>query len=257
MTLSYSLFGDPNSFEFPFYLRGLYFNLRMNRILYPEFNSMVMLQRGVLQEPMIEDLQALFPELTVVRMGTAPRCESMLWRMSPLFEGTDVICRDTDSVSTYREACCVYKWLDSGFPFHAINDNNAHAGLMGGMVAFKSKEFPSATGFKSFPDMVKGLNLNNHGSDQNFMNKSILPKIVKKLLVHKDRGAGCTGAETKDIPTYHPKLNTNLWVADLISRYIGSAGVIDFELLRFLKSVQKDVVYDNFEKRFPKTFYWV
>jgi len=254
--LSYSLFGDPNSFEFPFYLRGLYFNLRMNRILYPDLKSVVAIQRGLLAEPLINDIEDLFPELSIIREMTSPRCESMLWRMKPLFEGLDVICRDTDSVSTYREACCVYGWIDSGLPFHAMNDNDAHTGLMGGMVSFNSREFREATGFNSFAQMVEGLDLTKHGSDQNFMNKHILPKISNNLLLHMDKGAGCQALVTQPIPQSHPRVARKLWVTDLISRYIGSAGVIDFELLRFFKSVETSGDYMRFESKHSKIFYW-
>lgn len=256
MTITYSLFGDSRSFEFPFYLRGIYFNARMNRILYPGIKTMVMLQRACLSEVIIEDLINLFSDLIIERVETAPKCESMLWRMRPLFNGIDVVCRDSDSVSTYRDACCVYSWMDSGLPFHAINDNDAHSGLMGGMVAFKSAEFIKQTGFTTFEQMVRGVDLGTHGSDQNFMNSTLMPKIKGDLLLHLGKGAGCRAAVIQPIPESHPKLNKKLWVTDLISRYIGSAGVIDFELLRFFKSNDGDRGFVAFERKHPKIFYW-
>lgn len=257
--LSYSLFGDPNSFEFPFYLRGVYFNARMNQILYPEFTTCVSTERTLIDkyEPMFMFLhdQKYF---MMHAESTSPRCESMLHRLRPIFEtgATHVICRDLDSVSTYREALCTYEWLNSGMPYHAINDNDAHAGLMGGLVAFKTEDFKRDIGYTSFEQMIHGQDLKKHGSDQNFMNKHIHPKIKRGLLMHKLKGAGIEAKVTAtEVPKSGP-VDKKLWVTDLISRYIGSAGVIDFELLRFFKSFEPDPKWDEFERKFKDIFYW-
>jgi hypothetical protein len=254
--LSYSLFGDPLSFEFGFYLRGVYFNLRMNTILYKGFDCYVHVDEN-LKSDFIESLWPLLCNHAIIYEKPAPRCHSMLWRMKPLFESGSnyVICRDLDSVSTYREANCVYDWLQSGLPFHAINDNDAHAGLMGGMVGFRSEDFKRDTGYISFEQMIQGQDLKKHGSDQNFMNKHIHPKIKDGLFMHKLKGQGI---EAKKIETRTPTgfVNQKLWTSDLISRYIGSAGVIDFELLRFFKSFDDDPKFDEFEKKFKNICYW-
>lgn len=255
--LSYSLFGDPSNFEFGYYLRGVYFNARMNRILYPGFKTSLYFSVDGGYGGIVEEICKLF-NIEGHYIKKAVRCESMLWRMKPLFtEGTThVICRDLDSVSTYREALCTYEWLNSGLPFHAINDNAAHGGLMGGLVAFKTDEFKKATGYTSFDQMVKGLDLKNHGSDQNFLNKSVLPKIKNQLFIHNLKGAGCQASVTKtEVPASGP-IDKKLWVSDLISRYIGSAGVIDFELLRFFKSFDPNHKWDEFETKFKSICYW-
>jgi hypothetical protein len=255
--LSYSLFGDPNSFEFPFYLRGLYFNLRMNRLLYPGFDNHVSVAKNI-QNDVVNSLWSLFPNTSMVFENEAPRCQAMLWRIKPIFEtkATHVICRDLDSVSTYREALCIYEWLNSGLPFHAINDNAAHSGLMGGLVAFKSEDFKRDTGYTSFEQMIQGQDLKKHGSDQNFMNKFIHPKIKHGLIMHNLKGAGIEAAITKtEVPAFGP-IDKKLWVSDLISRYIGSAGVIDFELLRFFKSFDNDPKWDEFERKHKNICYW-
>jgi hypothetical protein len=261
--LSYSLFGDPNSFEFNFYLRGIYFNARMNQILYPDFINVVHYQMDLYNTKVGELLEGLtyITKTNLVGVAKAPRCEAMLWRMMPLFsktaQYTHVICRDADSVSTYREACCTYEWLDSSLPYHAINDNNAHGGLMGGLVAFNVNAFKNHTGYTSFEQMIKGVPLDKHGSDQNWMNKELLPKITEGLLFHKLQGSGGPAALTRyDVPS-RKQVNPKLWVTDLISRYIGSAGVIDFELLRFLRAQPNQKQFDAFEKKYPQIFYWV
>lgn len=260
--LSYSLFGNPSSFEFPFYLRGVYFNARMNRILYPEFETCVIFEGGIADRyrDFYNELSEVCDNMTQITMSIAPKCQSMLWRMLPIWNNdvTHVICRDLDSVSTYREANCVYDWLQSGMPYHAINDNDAHAGLMGGLVGFRSEDFKRDTGYTSytsFDQMIQGQDLRKHGSDQNFMNKFIHPKIKHGLFMHKLKGQGIEAArvETRQPTGY---LNQKLWVSDLISRYIGSAGVIDFELLRFFKSFDHNPKFDEFEKKYSDVFYW-
>jgi hypothetical protein len=259
--ISYSLFGDPSSFEFGFYLRGVFHNIRMNRLLFPDFHTIVYATTEIINKyyDVLGDVGQLTNKLTIQEEDNNPRrCEGMLRRMMPLFEKDfdTVICRDLDSVSTYREALCTYEWLQSGLPYHAINDNAAHGGLMGGMVAFKSEDFKKDTGYKSFEQMIRGVDLKLHGSDQNFMNRAILPKIKGKLFLHNLKGAGCPASVVKtEVPASGP-IDKKLWTSDLISRYIGSAGVIDFELLRWFKANDPNPKWDAFEKRYSDIFYW-
>lgn len=258
--ISYSLFGDPASFEFGFYLRGIYFNVRMNRILMPGFHTWIFTTSHLINQyyAFWQALGQLNTAITVQEEDNNPqRCLGMLWRMKPLFDDNVelVFCRDSDSVTTYREASCNLYWVKSSMAFHAINDNAAHGGLMGGLVGFRAKQFREYTKFKSFNHMVQGLDLSRHGSDQNFLNKTVHPKIKNNLMVHKLKGAGVAAASVREtVPT--GEINEKLWVTDLISRYIGSAGVIDFELIRFFRDFDPDPKFDNFEKMFPQIFYW-
>ena len=74
-------------------------------------------------------------------------------------------------------------------------------------------------------------------------------------MMHKLRGAGVNAAR---VETSAPNgvVDKKYWTSDLIARYVGSAGVIDFELLRFFKSFDNDPKFDDFEKLFPNIFYW-
>lgn len=259
VVLSYSLFGDPSSFEFGFYLRGIYFNARMSRILYPDVITWINLDLDVYYK--YEDFFLELNQLIGLKFYTLEheqRCKSMLWRLLPMYlemDATHVLCRDADSVSTYREANCVYEWLQSGLPYHAINDNDAHAGLMGGLVGFRSEDFKRDTGYTSFEQMIQGQDLRKHGSDQNFMNKYIHPKIKHGLFMHRLKGQGIEAKRTETVvPSGH--VDKKYRYSDLISRYIGSAGVIDFELLRWFKDNAPDPKFDAFEKKYSEIFYW-
>jgi hypothetical protein len=257
--ISYSLFGDPSNFEFNFYLRGCYWNARMNRLLYPEWTTMLMVTEWVLDKyaAFLYDVSELSDSVIVKIDVDQPRCEAMLNRMIPMFFSappTHVVCRDLDSVSTYREANCLYHWMASGLPYHAINDNDANGGLMGGLVSFRTKDFLKDTKYTSFSQMIKGLELSKHGSDQNFLNKFVHPKIKHGLLMHKLKGAGIQAAR---VETSAPNVvDKKYWVSDLISRYIGSAGVIDMELLRFFQSFDKNPKFDDFERKHSDVCYW-
>jgi hypothetical protein len=264
--ISYSIFGDPDSFEFPFYLRGLYFNARMNKLIYPDWKTWVSIE-----EDIYDSHRALIDALisnSLVQMvhlfEDAPLCESMLWRMCPMFfessqgEITHVICRDADAITTYKEAQAVQEWIDSGLGFHGITDNPAHSlPMMGGMVGFKvdhfKAEFPQWT---SFEEMIKGQDLSKRGSDQDFMMKKIYPFAKPNMMGHFFDGCRENVKITRhtagnQIPGVDPKL----WESNLTCRHIGSPGVVDFETLRFFQRFDK-TDYSEFEKQFPQIFYW-
>lgn len=59
--ICYSIFGDPYSFEFNWYLRGLVFNLRMNKLLYPDWHTQFSIERSIWfkYEPLFSDLNTL------------------------------------------------------------------------------------------------------------------------------------------------------------------------------------------------------
>lgn len=244
--ISYALFGDTNSFEFPFYLRGIYYNIRMNRMLYPDWYTMVTVQKEVNHKYtfLLHELKSIIDYGIAIR-DEAPRCEAMLWRLDPLFkDGVSVVLsRDADAVTTYREACAVNEWLYSSKGYHGINDDPAHSiEMMGGMCGFKVDAFK-----QDFPDLRQlsyltlGANLDNHGTDQNLLMSKIYPRIKDKLLLHKNP----------------PQRRDNkLWESDLTCRMIGSPGVVDFELLRFFQRFDKNPRLDRFEHDFSDTFYW-
>lgn len=73
--------------------------------------------------------------------------------------------------------------------------------------------------------------------------------------MYKLKGAGIAAAR---IETQVPNgfVDKKFWVSDLVSRYIGTAGVIEFELMRFLNSLTSDATTENFEKSFPQIMYW-
>jgi len=254
--ISYSLFNHPSSenFERMAYIRGFYFNARMNNLLYPDWRTHLEVDKITYTE-----YQGLFDWLVSnnnldlkVNDAMPKLCEGMLWRMAPIFTNdvSHVLCRDTDAITTYREAWIVQHWIESGKAVQAILDNKAHSGLMGGMIGVNTSKFKALTGYQSFDQMISGLDLWQRGSDQHFLNQVINPKVRGDLMVSNALPA-------IDFKGNLPQVNAKLWESNLTCRHVGSAGVVDMEVLRFFKRFDEyNWKYIPIEKEFHKVFYW-
>lgn len=262
--ISYSIFGDPASFEFPFYLRGVYLNARMNKLLFPDWITTVCVEANVYAkyEKYFESLAHLFGVLVYVNKKE-PLCKMMLYRLLPIYESqvTHVLSRDADAITTYKEAQAVQEWLDSGLGFHSITDNPAHTlPLMGGMMSVKVEHFKQTfPEYDTFEKLVANFDLKNHGSDQNLLMKKIYPKAKDNLFIHAFSGYTRTN-EVKmvrnSVNIILPGVSPKLWESNNVCRHIGSPGVVDFELLRFFQRFDKNTQYDDFEKEFKNLMYW-
>ena len=257
--ISYSIFrGDCEEFEFKSYLRGVYFNARMNRLIYPSWRMVVLCEESVYQQysEYIYDLSDVF-KINYAVLPKAPLCQMMLWRLFPIWAWEHsfdyVLCRDSDALTTYREAQLVDHWITENHDsILAILDNPAHSGLMGGMVAFHAnsirKEFPS------FEDLIKGSDLNKRGSDQDLLNNKIYP-VFKNFIHWEDHKSNFN--KTAKVYSGAPKgVSDKLWESNLCAAFIGAPGFNELETLRFLKRFDK-TDYSDFEKRHKDLFWWV
>lgn len=267
--ICYSIFGNPDSFEFKFYLRGLYFNARMNRLLYPDWVTQLNIERAIWfkYESLFKGLSSVV-QYIVNFHDTSDKCTSMLWRMSEIFAGdytnpkwnaTHLICRDADAITTYREAQAVQEWVDSGLGFHGITDDPAHTiPMMGGMCGFKVDHFKQTfPEYDTFEKLIGKDNLKDHGSDQNLLMKKIYPKAKDNMMGHFFEGCHeKVKVVTRHVSNQIPGVNPKLWESNNTCRMIGSPGVVDFELLRFFKRFDNNKKFDDFEKQFPDIMYW-
>jgi hypothetical protein len=246
--ITYSLFnGKKERFEKLSYIRGFYFNVRMNRLIYPEWRTHLNIDQATYSE--YKSFFDSFGIIINVMPYTPDLCEGMLWRMKPIWMPfvTHVLCRDADAITTYREAQLVSFWESSNDTVHAILDNPAHGGLMGGMVGFKTEYFKKI--FHSWEEMVIGSRLSTHGSDQNLLNGKVLPKVKDKVI-----WSNATGLDGNAWPKV-PGIDPRLWESNLTCRHIGSAGVVEMETLRFFKRFDK-TDYSEFEKEHSDICYW-
>jgi hypothetical protein len=227
----------------------------MNTLIYPDCKTVIHIDIDLLNEysEYFNDLIQLFnAELYIYYSENPELCRGMIRRINPqLFEKYDIVfSRDLDSVTTYREAQCVQRFIGSGSLFHSIMDNSAHSlPMMGGMIGITKtgwvKHFQNK---KSLNDLVNGYDLSTHGSDQALMMKKLYPVISGELI-------------TDDLQKQDNNVNalknvrSELWESNLIIRHIGSAGINELECLRFFLRHDKRT-FSDFEKKHKSILYW-
>lgn len=260
--ICYSIFSagaDP--FEMRAYLRGFYFNVRMNKMIYPDWRTHL-----EIDERNYTDYQGLIDwlvgnmnlSLNINKESGTPLCKGMLWRMKPLFKEdvSHILCRDADAITTYREALAVQEWLESGKKCHSINDNRAHGGLMGGMVGFNTAWFKACMEASSWEQLLGNYDFTNRGSDQNWMNEKVLFRIKDELYFS---GSYIQGIPVPDMYSQAPlpQVDPKLWESNLIASFIGAPGFNEMEALRFFKRFEKEPSkYVQIENQYPKLFHW-
>lgn len=243
--ISYSLFGSRTTepWLFNFYLRGFVWNVKMNKLIYPGWQTHVEIDTDT-----FSDYDHIFYGLKQ-HYGISynvniqePLCKSMLWRLKPVFwENSEVVlCRDADAITTARERNAVNEAMLFEWDILSLSDNPAHAlPIMGGMSGFRSKKVRDV--FKSWDNLFfKNKNLTLHGSDQG---------LLMDLFYHD----GYTIKYITAKPSVPKEL---LWTSDLTCRHIGSAGVVEMETIRFFKQHDGNSPFIEIEKKYPNTFYW-
>jgi hypothetical protein len=272
-TIAYSLFEPADlsgneRFVFDKYLLGVYFNARMNRLLYPGWRTVLYADERLLERhgSYFDDIAETCGRTAVDFVGRsadAPLWELVLSRMAPLFDGTTarLLCRDLDSIATYREAQAVAEWIQSGTACHAISDNVMHLDpLMAGMCGFDVAQFravcPEYDGFES---LVRGFDLSWRGSDQRLLRERVWPRCRARALAHcLDGRAGADAAIVRrEIePRELPGVRTELWESNLVVGFIGQAGVNEMEILRFFRRHDDDARFYEFEDAHADICYW-
>ena len=188
--ISYSLFGynkerSANCFDFNSYLRGLMINVRLQRLLFPEWRIRLHLDQST-----YNGFQRFFELLSrsehynlidIVICEEAELTKAMLWRLMPIFDGKveRFICRDLDSPLTYRDAQAVKDWENSSKTAHAITDSVSHTiPMMGGMIGFTkyANDFIKATDWNDL--VARGGGYKTKGADQTLLVNQVYPKFA-------------------------------------------------------------------------------
>ena len=271
--IAYSLFGynrerEKNSFDFVSYLRGLLLNIRMNRLIYPGWETVLETDKST-----YEGFKNLFTQLPIkVNVNEpAPFTKAMLWRLKPVFQYNDythVICRDLDGVSTYREAQCVQEWINSEKCAHAMTDSVSHdVYMMGGMIGFTTKDFTPRTGYNYWHELFEGVNydFSRKGMDQTLLNHKIYPCYGNRdnpsIIQHYLLGIGQTFLDgyRNQIPNIEVDgVSREMEESNGASEHIGMAGWNNVPLFAFLRK-HKEKFEDIYtvERSFPNIAYWV
>lgn len=283
--ISYAFFDNgkhPDCFDANSYLRGFLFNIRLAKLLYPDWTIILHLDAETkLKHPIIQDLVA-DRQIKITICNAAPLTKAMLWRMKPVFEmGSDgfhiyeaVICRDLDSPLTYKERLCVQQWLDHGKAAHAITDSVSHdQPMMGGMIGFLPKNFTQYTGYNDFENMCSGgWPFENKGTDQHLLAQKIYPAFADKgrdsITQHYLLGYGQTWLSDWhntvpeiDLKPYGvPDEMREAWAAPHqgLCGHIGAAGHYSPTTEKFLrKHAERFKGLKQIEMNYPELCYWV
>jgi len=278
--ISYSLFGynkarQINCFDFNSYLRGLMVNIRINRILYPNWVNVLNIDSNTLNSP----FQPIFTWLQnkgLLEINLCPNdealCMAMLWRLKPIFflkdrtwEYTHVLCRDIDSVATYREAQAVKQWIDEDKTVHCITDSISHnIPMMGGMIGFRPEYFTDRLKVQAWDQLMRlseNIDYKRKGADQEFLNRYVYPKTFDSATEHFVLGMKQNIPEGDGRHYSIPDIEINV---DLIYKetnslagHIGAAGYYEPPLVKFLNNIDpyRDE-YKEIEKQYSSLFYW-
>ena len=296
--VSYSIFGygkpqPENCFSHASYLRGLAINLRLNRILYPDWVTVIHVDKSTHDAfgQYFNDIAN--SKVEVIICPDAPLCLAMLWRLKPVFERvwdsdaggytgwkyTHVICRDVDSPPTYREVQAVEKWVADDSAAHAITDSVSHTiPMMGGMIGFRPHYFSERVGVLGWQELIgKGhdINYENKGSDQDFLNRHVYPYFARQgnssITAHYFSGHPnnflphyhtCTcpppSGHAENCPNnYKIDLPDELKESNSICGHVGSSGSYSTALEKFLRKFSGRFDDINLaEKSNPDIFYW-
>lgn len=280
--ISYSLFGyadvtPKNCFEFHAYLRGLMVNVRMNRLIFPGWSMFVALDKSTYNgeyKPIFDQMvQNNWIRITILE-DNQPLCTKMLWRLLPLFEKRAnglpfyqrVLCRDLDSVCTYREAQAVKEWIDEEKTMHCITDSISHnIPLMGGMCGFHTEGFWERGGITKWEQIqtaCANYDMNKKGADQKLLNEIIYPKICHSATEHFVKGMNWNkpekdGRHYRIDEGYPIDIHPDLKASNHTCGHIGSAGFYELEMFKFLRQYDTHAEeYKRLEEEYSNIFYW-
>lgn len=289
--IAYSLFGyakqrHETCFDFNSYLRGFHINVRFNRILYPGWITVLNLDSETYNSP-YRDIFDWHTKMRFARMSfqePAPLCKAMLWRFKTVFDYdhpnwrySHVLCRDLDSIATYRESQMVQQWIDEDRAVHCITDSISHnIPMMGGMVGFRPGYINDLLKIGTTPekawdkliDNAADMNFNRKGSDQDFLNKYIHPACAHNATehfilgmrhdVHEENGRHYSIDRSIKPEGVSDEMRDKL-EEKMLAGHVGAAGFYETPTMHFLN--RHDPYRDEYKELeewpgFEQIFYW-
>lgn len=138
------------------------------------------------------------------------RERAFLWRLLPMWDDRveHFLCRDTNTVSGYRERCAVEEWINSGLAFHAISDKRGSHDFqtLSGMIGFRSRQARALLGASSFDKLLsrwadsdwtgQKRKSNFTTNNQLFLLEQVWPLVQGSACEHRLSGS-CVFAGTK------------------------------------------------------------
>ena len=285
--ISYALFGYDrerahNCFDFLSYLRSMHICLRFNRLIYPGWQMVVNIDKATFDSP-YKSLFLWYVQKGYIRFviheNGAPLCRAMLWRLHTVFsythpewEFSHVICRDLDSISTYREAQMVAEWVKEDKAMHCITDSVSHTiPAMGGMVGFRPGYVNDIMKITQHPQdawnnlmaMAIDIDYRVKGSDQDFLGRVMYPKLCQNATEHFIKGRPHDLVEGNgrhySVPTEPIAVSPKFVETNLLAGHVGAAGVYEAPTRKFLyydDPFKSDYAEIETMKGFEQLFYW-
>lgn len=285
--VSYSLFGwnrerAHNCFDFASYLRGLHICIRFNRLLFRDWDIVVNIDSATYNSPYkpIFDWHVSKGNIKINLCPDGEKlCKAMLWRLKTLFsythpewDYTHVICRDLDSIPTMREVQMVNQWIEEDKAMHCITDSISHTiPMMGGMIGFRpgyvndllQLNINPENAWEKLLSLAPDINYSHKGSDQDFLNRVMYPKLCKHATEHFIKGMPHDLIEGNgrhySVPDKATGLNPAFVETDRLAGHVGAAGFYEAPTMKFLyydDPKKKD--YEELESmpEFAQIFYW-
>lgn len=283
--IAYSLFGygqqTPDScFEFETYCRGLFVNIRINRIIYPDWTNVVKIDhesRNSKYKAVFDWLEGNTNTKFVLMPSGQHLCRNMLARFQtvfsyahPTWEYSHVLCRDSDSISTYREAQAVAQWIKEDRSSHCITDSISHnIPMMGGMCGFRPGYVNDRLQASDNPDFIFSkllercldIDFSRKGSDQDFLMRVIYPKVQDSITAHFVLGIRQVVPEGEGIHYKIDDIDIGIDPAhkflDTCAGHIGASGYYEPPMIRWLNTIDPfRQRYLEIQQKFPKLFFW-
>lgn len=174
--ISFSLWGNNSKYSI-----GAIKNAELTSAIYPNWISRFYIHKDVDQK-YIDQIRKLNTQVLIMEENAD--WKAMMWRYLPA-KDQDVelfISRDCDSRINNREKAAVDQWLNSDKNFHIMRDHPHHGfSILGGMFGAKKN------GFEILSNSIAGFDFqNSYGTDYNFFNSSLYPKIREESLIHDE-----------------------------------------------------------------------
>lgn len=269
--LSYTLFGygqaNKDSFEFRSYLRGFHLNLRIAQLLYHGYAVYLTVDQPTYNSIFKKYFDALHNDGLIVLnvVPSQPLCRMMLQRLNPIFTDayTRVLCRDADSLLQYRERQAVQYYTQKDHIAHGITDSISHnVALMGGMCGFKAADIRILFNCQTLDCLLghaPGIDYTIKGSDQDFLNRIILPRIANSFTEHYVKGMPNSFRDHyhSQIDDVDVGLPPHMRETDNLGWHIGASGFQVDATVKFLQLHGLNNEYFNkLEQPYPAVFYW-
>lgn len=242
----------------------------INKIVYPEYESVVYISRNIAENPLFEVFNACKNLNYEIIDKEYVLTEPAIWRMIPLWSpGVELCCpRDLDSLTSKEEYNFLCEFIDSDFTVGTIRSHENHHGISCRMLAGLSSFKPNKIG-----PQIKGLNFEfyysmkhqNYGSDQDLMiktftkNSEFTKKYFLDYKINNQKNVQnfpCNTIEIRDRKIEQRKMEIFYNIQKCThTTWLGQPCDSRGEILNYLLSYDNEIKNNMLKSSFLKEFY--